>query len=43
MIDYFRGEHLVIINKDKTPYDYKADLVINDNLAKVSKKIMDNI
>lgn len=43
MIDYFRGNYLVIINKDKTPYDYKADLVINDNLAKVSKIIMDSI
>ena len=43
MIDYFRGKYLVIINKDKTPYDYKADLVINDNLAKVSKKVMDNV
>ncbi len=43
MIDYFRGKYLVIINKDKTSYDYKADLVINDNLAKVSKEVMDNI
>ena len=43
MIDYFRGKYLVIINKDTTPYDYKADLVINDNLAKVSKKVMDTV
>ena len=43
MIDYFRGKYLVIINKDKTPHDYKADLVINDNLAKVSKKVMDSV
>ncbi len=43
MIDYFRGKYLVIINKDKTSYDYKADLVINDNLAKISKKVMDSV
>ena len=43
MIDYFRGKYLVIINQDKTPYDYKADLVINDNLAEVSKKVIDSM
>ena len=40
MIDAFRGKYLVIINKDKTPYDSKADLVINENLAKISREIM---
>ena len=43
MIDYFRGKYLVIINPDKTPFDYKADLVINDNLANVSKRVMKEI
>ena len=43
MIDYFRGKYLVIINQDKTPFDYKADLVINDNLANVSKRVMKEI
>ena len=43
MIDYAINKKLVIINQDKTPYDYKADLIINDNLAKVSKKIMESI
>ena len=43
MIDYFRGKYLVIINQEKTPLDYKADLVINENLAKVSKMIMTEI
>ena len=32
---YFRGQHLVIINRDPTPKDAVADLVIHDSLAKV--------
>ena len=37
LINYFRGENLVLINRDATPYDYKANLVINDNLGDVFK------
>lgn len=43
MIDSFQGKYLVIINNDKTPYDYKANLVINDNLSKVSEILINNI
>ena len=35
LINYFRGESLVLINRDATPYDGKADLVINQSLGKV--------
>ena len=35
LINYFRGEHLVLINRDATPYDGKVDLVIKQNLGKV--------
>ena len=35
LINYFRGEHLVLINRDATPYDGKADLVIKLSLGKV--------
>lgn len=38
-ISYFQGKHLVIINKDKIPGDNIADLVINDNLGNVFKKL----
>ena len=41
LINYFRGKNLVIINKDKTSYDNEATLVINDNLSKVFKKLID--
>lgn len=42
MINYFRGKYFVIINNDSTPYDSRADLVINDNLSKVSRKLFDH-
>ena len=35
LINYFKGRNLVLINRDVTPYDNKADLVINDSLGKV--------
>ena len=39
LINYFKGKNLVLINRDTTPYDYKADLVINDGLGAVFKEI----
>ena len=39
LINYFRGKHLVLINRDKTPYDYIANLVINDSLGNVFSMI----
>lgn len=35
MIDYFKGSHLVLINKSSTPRDSQADLVINDSIGQV--------
>ena len=40
LINYFRGKNLVLINKDSTPFDYKANLVINDSLGKVFSQIL---
>lgn len=37
LIRYFRGNNLVLINKQATQYDGKADLVINDQIGKVMK------
>lgn len=39
LIDYFRGNKLVLINKSVTPYDKKADLIINENIGEVFKEI----
>ena len=35
LIRYFGGKKLVLINKQATPYDGQADLVINDSIGKV--------
>ena len=32
---YYRGNRLVLINRDPTTYDDRADLVIHDSLGKV--------
>lgn len=39
LINYFRGKNLVLINRDETPYDNIANLVINDSLGNVFKNI----
>ena len=35
LIRFYKGNKLILINKDKTPYVKKANIVINDNLGKV--------
>lgn len=42
-LKYFKGNHLVLINRDKTMYDNECDLVINDNLGKVFTEIKKEI
>ena len=39
LVRYFRGSHLIIINKTTTPYDQNADLCINASLKDVLSKI----
>ena len=39
LINYFRGENLVLINRDVTPYDSRANFVINESLGKVFEKL----
>ena len=39
LINYFNGNNLVLLNRDSTPYDYMADLVINESLGEVFEKI----
>ena len=40
LINYYRGKNLVLINRDPTPYDNMASLVINESLGKVFEKIL---
>ena len=35
LIEYYQGNRLVLINRDETPYDGRADLVIHDSLGNV--------
>lgn len=41
-IDDFRGKHLVVINREPTPADGKAELLIRENVAEVFQLLMDN-
>ena len=35
LINYFRGDDIILINKSQTSYDNRATLVINDSIGKV--------
>lgn len=35
LIQYYRGQRLVLINRDETPYDDRADLIIRDPIGQV--------
>ena len=39
LIDYYRGHKLVLINRDATPLDGRADLVLRQPLGSVFAKI----
>lgn len=39
LINYYRGNKLVLINRDETNFDRRANLVINDSLGKVFNSI----
>ena len=39
LIRYFNGKNLILINKDKTPYDDIATLVIHKNMSEVFKEL----
>ena len=39
LLQYFRGKHLVLINRDATPMDDAADLVIHDKVGQVLSAI----
>lgn len=39
LINYYKGNKLVLINRDATSFDKRANLVINESLGKVFKEI----
>ncbi len=40
LVEYYRGEHFIVINKTRTPYDRWAELVIRDPIGEVFDAIM---
>ena len=40
LINYYRGNRLVLINRDETPYDSQADLVFHESLGKIFSQIV---
>ena len=40
LIQYFRGKNLVLMNRDVTSMDSKADLVVNDSIGKVLGEVV---
>ena len=39
LLNYYKGQKLVLINRDVTPFDDRADLVIHESLGKVFENI----
>lgn len=43
LIDYYNGKKLVLINRDATPRDGRADLIIREPIGKVFAQVMGNL
>ena len=39
LIDYYRGKRLVLINRDETPYDHRANLVFHESLGEIFSQL----
>jgi NAD-dependent deacetylase len=39
IVSMFKGKHLVILNNEATPFDYRASLIIRDDLANIFKQL----
>ena len=39
LINYYRGNRMVLINRDETPFDHQADLVFHDSLGSVFSRL----
>jgi NAD-dependent deacetylase len=40
LVTYYKGGNLILINKSSTPFDSRADIVINDSVGKVLKSVL---
>lgn len=39
LINYYRGNRMVLINRDETPYDSQADLVFHESLGEIFSRL----
>lgn len=39
LIDYYHGSRLVLINRDATPYDHRADLVFHQSMGEIFSQL----
>lgn len=39
LVNYYRGNRMVLINRDVTPYDHQADLVFHCGLGEIFTKL----
>ena len=39
LVDYYQGNRLVLINRDETPYDARADLVFHESLGDIFSEL----
>jgi NAD-dependent deacetylase len=42
LIRYFKGENLILINRQETPYDYMATLIIRESIGTTLSGIFQN-
>ena len=40
LLRYYKGDKLVIINKTETKFDYKANLLFNDNIGEILSSVV---
>lgn len=43
LVNFYRGNRMILINKDSTPFDYRAKIVINDLAGKVMGEVIENL
>lgn len=39
LVEYYRGDRMVLINRDETPFDNRADLVFHESLGSIFSKL----
>lgn len=39
LVDYYRGNRMVLINRDETPFDHRADLVFHESLGTIFSQL----